>query len=184
MAFIFGNSGTSIPATRNPSPTRREAGGQAPLGFYPNAGARYINHQITYENGSTGPAKYINVAMTDDPKVLGRRNDDPTVYVSPLYARPSEGDRRRYQDEDMEILGRYSVIQPHIDRALCRIGDITLQAELQRYRALGCELVRLEGEIARGEDTLNAKTKAARACIRRLENTHVICYDRCRARLT
>ncbi len=144
VVFIFGNSGTSIPATRNTSLTRYESSlrhPEAPLGFYPNAGPHFINHQIVYENGLTGPAKYINVAMTDDPKVLGRREDDPTVYVSPLYACTSEGEKRCYQDDNIEILGHYSVIQPHIDRAISRIGDITLQAELQRYRALGCELV-------------------------------------------
>ncbi|KAI9436903.1 hypothetical protein H4582DRAFT_2077903 [Lactarius indigo] len=143
----------------------------APEGFRANRQPHYIHFPITGPDGVERNASHVQIVGGANPFVLGLIPGSPHLYGKPLYAFPmlSAAGRAFIAHEDLVILASDRIT----DRALNRIGDESLTAEVTRYRAAAYEEERLAARIRQLQAMRLAARDDKRDCIYRLERANV-----------
>ena len=114
--------------------------------------------------------------MADDPYVLAFVKDDPQTYGGPLYAQQDFDafERPTYQYDDLLLLKDNADNKALVDRALESIHDLSLTAEVHRYRMACVRARELEVERKKLEDRLFEYGRKQGESIRRLEAANVL----------
>jgi hypothetical protein len=142
-------------------------------GFEENIGRRFVPIRIPGVGGKETPAHFIKVHMTDNPYVEARMSPFTTVYRGEIHA-ISEVDN----DDDAEELS-YEILKMledefqdahHVDAALDRIPDLSLEAEVRRWRGLKKRIKGVSEQIRLLEDRLYSLGVDQRSCRKRLQN--------------
>jgi len=114
--------------------------------------------------------------MTSDPYAIGMREGDVSFYCGRLTAQ-AQRDREedvRYSQDDLYLFKGGFVDRDEVDRSVEDIGDLSLKAEVHRYRCACAEIVRLQQEI----DVLQGRKYTAvctrDGAVRRLEEAYAI----------
>ena len=157
--------------------TRPSRGAETPppLGFNFNRGANYVPCIVTDNRGRGVPARYTRVVMGPDPHVIGIIPGDNSQYGGPLYAIPDhdQGERPRYAQDDF---WRFKYGADDFDRfesALEHIRDLSLTAEVTRYREAS-RLFQYQEEIRKIEERLWQAGQLKDASGRRLEGANAL----------
>ena len=114
--------------------------------------------------------------MGPDPHVIGIIPGDNSQYGRPLYAVPDhdQGDHPRYAQDDF---WRFKYGADDFDRfksALKHIGDLSLTAEVMRYREASCLFFQYQEEICKIEECLWQAGQLKDASGRRLEGANAL----------
>ena len=131
-------------------PSTWEAAGlpTPPEGYKLNRGTAYYPLEITKEDGSKCIADFVKVKWSNDPVICGKLQGDPSVYFDFLHAIPVRLPQpiRTYSKSEVELFKEDHVLSEEIDDTVEWIGDVSLKAELQRWRYEACRLDYLEQE--------------------------------------
>ena len=163
-------------ASQPPSaPRRRVRPDQPPYGFVRNVGTHYIPF-VTTHNDVSRQVDFIQTILTSDPLVVGLRVDTDFVFAKPIHATPVYmfGDRPIYGLDDLEVLDEKHVDRGRIERELAQMNDVTVRAEVIRYRALTADVAYLEGRLMDLEKQWGEISAKKLGCIRRLEMANVL----------
>jgi hypothetical protein len=76
--------------------------------------------------------------------------------------------------EDLEVLDEGHAQHAMIDREVAELRDVTVRAEVVRYRSLAANLVYLEGRLMELEKQWGEMSSKKLGCIRRLEMANVL----------
>jgi hypothetical protein len=76
--------------------------------------------------------------------------------------------------EDLEVLDEGHVRHAMIDREIVELHDVTVRAEVVRYRSLAADLVYLEGRLMELERQWGEMSSKKLGCIRRLEMANIL----------
>ena len=119
-----------------------------PPGFHFNKGQEYIPFLIT-QDGKDWPAKYMQVVMTSDPYAIGIREGDTSVYSGHLTAQlVRDLDHPvKYTHNNFIFFKNGFVGRGAVDASLEELGDLSLKAEVHRYRCTCEEIAHLQQEI-------------------------------------
>jgi hypothetical protein len=146
-------------------------------GFEENIGRRYVPVHILGIGGEETPACFIKVHMMDNPYVEAHMSPFTAVYRGEIHA-IAEVDN----DNDAEEL-LYKILKMlednfqdahHVDAALDRIPDLSLEAEVQRWRGLKKRIKGVSEQIRLLEDRLYSLGVDQWSCWQRLQNAKVI----------
>ena len=159
---------TTPPSQRPPTPP--------PTGFRLNSGRHYVPCHITLANGRTVAAKYTQVLMIENPQVCGIHPSDGHVYTQPLYAKPDfdMDEKPRYNCDEMLMFKSGTWEADGVERAMEHISDLSLVAEVHRYRCLTHELKGLEELLRKVEKRIWETGMNQTASIHRLEAANAI----------
>jgi hypothetical protein len=148
----------------------------APEGYAHNLGAQFVPMPIRGPDGRIWPAKFTKVEFTDDPTVHGFRAGSPTPYSDHLYATPffDLRQRPRYAVADVWFLSTRYPYRDEVDLGLKALGDLTVQAEVRRYRGHEYHLNRLQNELIELENRIGTRQMEKDQCIRRLEQADAL----------
>ncbi len=143
-----------------------------PLGFNTNDGVNYIDYPICLPHETTTrQAHYTQAIMAPNPLVVALHTDTDKVFSKPLYAAPVykfEG-KPTYTAAELDYLKVDAQGREMTDRLIDRTHDISLKAEIHRYRILTTELERMEEVLVENEDAWGQLAAAKLGVIRRLE---------------
>jgi hypothetical protein len=147
----------------------------APPGFVHNRGENYVPFITTY-NAVRQLVNFIQTILTPDPLVVGICTDSDFVFVKPLHTTPEYVFRARpiYLLEDLEVLDEGHTRRTMIDQEVAELCDVTVRAEIVRYRALAANLVYLEGRLMELEKQWGEMSSKKLGCIHRLEMANVL----------
>ncbi len=150
---------------------------QTPAGFKPNKGVHYIDYPIRGPHDTTTQqAHYTQAIMAPNPLVVALRKDSNKVYSKPLYASPVykfEG-KPVYKTEELDYLKADAQGRDLTDRLINHIGDLSLMAEIHRFRIITAELDRMEQVLIENEEVWGQLAAAKLGAIRRLEMADAI----------
>ena len=107
-----------------------------PIGFNYNRGPNYVPCVINDNSGRSVPARFTRVVMGADPHVIGMIPGDCNQYGGPLHASPDHdlGERPRYAPDDLWQFKIGADNAGRFDLALDFIHDLSLTAEVTRFR--------------------------------------------------
>ena len=107
-----------------------------PIGFNYNRGSNYVPFIVINNSGWSVPARFTRVVMGMDPHVIGMIPGDSSQYGGPLHATPDhdQGERPRYAPDDLWQFKAGADNAAHIDLALDFLHDLSLTAEVSRFR--------------------------------------------------
>jgi hypothetical protein len=119
---------------------------------------------------------FIQTILTSDLLVIGICTDTDLVFAKPLHATPEYvfSTRPIYIMEDLEVLDESHAQRAMIDREIEELHDVTVRAEVVRYRSLAADLVYLEGRLMELERQWGEMSSKKLGCIRRLEMANVL----------
>jgi hypothetical protein len=119
-------------------------------------------------DGRIWPAQFTKVEFTDDPTVHGFRAGSPTPYSDNLYATPffDLRQRPRYAVADVWFLSTCYPYRDEVDLGIKALGDLTVQAEVRRYRGHEYHLNRLQNELIELENRIGTRQMEKDQCIR------------------
>ena len=159
-----------------PARPPRRAETPPPLGFNFNRGANYVPCVVTDSRGRGVPARYTRVIMGPDPHVIGIIPGDNSQYGGPLYAVPDhdQGERPRYAQDDFWCFKYGADDFDQFESALERIGDLSLTAEVARYREASRLFFQYQEEIRKIEERLWQAGQLKDASGRRLEGANAL----------
>jgi hypothetical protein len=101
-------------------------------------------------NGGTQIAPFVQYDMEAGcPEVLATRGQNCTIHSTPLRARPKPYDRPHFTRKQQFTFMDLEPFSPLVDQALRKEDDISLTAEVQRYRFQNHYADRLADRIAR-----------------------------------
>jgi hypothetical protein len=148
----------------------------APEGYAHNLGAQFVPMPIRGPDGRIWPAQFTKVEFTDNPTVHGFRAGSPTPYSDHLYATPffDLRQRPRYAVADVWFLSTRYPYRDEVDLGLKALGDLTVQAEVRRYRGHEYHLNRLQNELIELENRIGTRQMEKDQCIRRLEQADAL----------
>jgi hypothetical protein len=157
------------------APRRRARPDQPPPGFVHNRGDQYVPF-VTTHNNVRRQVDFVQTIFTANPLVIGIRTDTDLVFAKPLHATPEYvfGTRPIYVMEDLEVLDEGHAQHAMIDREIAELHDVTVRAEVVRYRSLAADLVYLEGRLMELERQWGEMSSKKLGCIRRLEMANVL----------
>jgi hypothetical protein len=143
--------------------------------FVHNRGDQYVPF-ITTHNNVRRQVDFVQTIFTANPLVIGIRTDTDLVFAKPLHATPEYvfGTRPIYIMEDLEVLDEGHARRAMIDREVAELHDVTVRAEIVRYRSLAADLVYLEGRLMELERQWGEMSSKKLGCIRRLEMANVL----------
>src|SRR6266702_1571081 len=128
---------------------------QDPIGFKPNRGIHYIDYPIRLPSESTTQqAHYTQAIMAPNPLVIALRNDSDKVFSKPLYASlvyRFDG-KPTYTTGELDYLRADAQGREFTDRLIDREGDLSLKAEVHRFRMITAELERMETVLVENEE--------------------------------
>jgi hypothetical protein len=157
-------------------PLRTTARPDQPLpGFIYNRGDQYIPF-ITTHNNVWRQVDFVQTIFTSNPLVIGIHTDTDLVFAKPLHATPEYvfGTRPIYIMEDLEVLDEGHARCAMIDQELEELHNVTVRAEVVRYRSLAADLVYLEGRLMELERQWGEMSSKKLGCICRLEMANVL----------
>jgi hypothetical protein len=148
----------------------------APEGYTYNLGAQFVPMPIRGPDGRIWPARFTKVEFTDNPTVHGFRAGSPTPYSDHLYATPFFDLRQcpRYAVADVWFLSTRYPYRDEVDLGIKALGDLTVQAEVRRYRGHEYHLNRLQNELIELENRIGTRQMEKDQCIRRLEQADTL----------
>jgi hypothetical protein len=148
----------------------------APEGYAYNLGVQHVPMPIRGPGGRIWPAQFTKVEFTDNPTVHGFRTGSPTPYSDHLYTTPffDLRQRPRYAVADMWFLSTRYPYRDEVDLGLKALGDLTVQAEVCRYRGHEYHLNRLQNELIKLENRIGTRQMEKDQCIRRLEQADAL----------
>ncbi len=150
---------------------------QTPIGFKPNRGVHYIDYPIRQPHKrASQQAHYTQAIMAPNPLVVALHKDTDKVYSKPLYVAPVylyEG-KPVYKTEELDYLKADAAGHEMMDRMIGCVGDLSLTAEVHRFRMVTAELERMEQVLIENEEVWGQLAAAKLGAIRRLEMADVI----------
>ncbi len=145
---------------------------QDPIGFNPNRGIHYINYPIRLPSESTTQqAHYTQAIMAPNPLVIALRKDSDKEFSKPLYASPVyrfDG-KPTYATRDLDYLKMDAQGREFTVQLIDREGDLSLKAEVHRFRMITAELERMETVLVENEEAWGQLAAAKLGTIRWLE---------------
>ena len=107
-----------------------------------NHGAAYYPLEVTREDGIARIADFVKVKWSSDPVICGRFKGDPAVYFDYLHAIPVLQSQpiRTYTANEMSFYKESHPLTEEVDEAIEWLGDVSLKAELTRWRNEGSRL--------------------------------------------
>ncbi|KAF8258345.1 hypothetical protein EI94DRAFT_1708095 [Lactarius quietus] len=171
VAVVYGQTATEGYAMRG-LPTYAEARDASPINTRRGALTR-IRPQQWDELGADGD----RARGTSHPRpVFGTMGRHSPTYRGEIHAEPCRdmGPAAEYSREDLQYLGADFRGRRQVDEALARLGDISLAAEVRRYRASQEVIKELEAAIKRLEDDIFVHVDRARHSAKRLGRAHAI----------
>jgi len=143
-----------------------------PIGFHSNRGSHYIDYPIRLPGDPTmQQADYTQAIMAPNPLVIALRKDSDKVFSKPLYASPVY----RYDGKPTYAMGELDYLKADAqgreftDQLIDREGDLSLKAEVHRFRMITSELERMETVLVENEEAWGQLAAAKLGVIRRLE---------------
>ena len=147
-----------------------------PLGFNFNRGVNYVPCVVTDNRGRGVLARYTRVIMGPDPHVIGIIPGDNSQYGGPLYAVPAhdQGECPQYAPDDFWCFKFGSDNFDRFESALKHIGDLSLTAEVTRYREASRLFFQYQEEIRKIEVRLWEAGQLKDASGHRLEGANAL----------
>jgi len=145
---------------------------QDPIGFNLNRGAHYIDYPIRLPNEpTTQQAHYTQAIMAPNPLVIALHQDSDKVFSKPLYASPvyAFDGKPTYATRELDYLKVDVQGQEFTDRLIDRENDLSLKAEVHRFRMLTTKLERMETVLVENEEQWGQLAAAKLGAIRQLE---------------
>jgi len=145
---------------------------QDPIGFKPNRGVHYIDYPIRLPHEvTTQQASYTQAIMAPNPLVIALRKDSDKVFSKPLYASPvyAFDGKPTYATGKLDYLKADAEGREFTDRLIDREGDLSLKAEVHRFRMITAELEWMETVLVENEEAWGQLAAAKLGVIRRLE---------------
>ena len=130
----------------DPLPTWEDAGlATPPDGYKVNRGAAYYPLEVTREDGVAQIADFVKVKWSGNPIICGCFKNDPTVYFDYLHAIPIIQSQpiRTYTANEISFYKESHPLAEEIDDAIEWLGDVSLKAELTRWRNKDSRLDRI-----------------------------------------
>ena len=131
---------------------------------------------IILQDGCRTPTKYVRVIMSDNPEAFGTMARGEPIFRAEIHAMRSHdhGRAAEYSLDELKYLRADYAEARVVDDALSHIGDVSLSAEVRRYRAAVEICEQLENQIRALEDNHyhNAERRRQSAC--RLGRAHAI----------
>jgi hypothetical protein len=148
---------------------------QPPPGFVRNSGNDYVPFITTY-HGVRQPVNFVQTILTSNSLVIGLRADSSFVYAKSLHATPVYLFRERpiYALEDLEVLNDDHARRAMVDRKIEGLADVTVLAEVIRYRALTADLAHSKSHPERLGQQWSEISFKLLSCIHRLEMADVL----------
>src|SRR6266702_769 len=149
---------------------------QDPIGFNSNRGVHYIDYPIRLPHESTTQqAHYTQAIMAPNPLVIALHKDSDKVFSKPLYASPvyAFDGKPTYLTGELDYLKADAEGREFTDRLINREGDLSLKAEVHRFRMITSELERMETVLVENEEAWGQLAAAKLGVIRRLEMADV-----------
>jgi len=109
--------------------------------------------------------------MAPNPLVIALRHDSDKVFSKPLYASPvyRYDGKPTYATAELDYLKADAEGREFTDRLIDREGDLSLKAEVHRFRIVTSELDRMETVLVENEEAWGQLAAAKLGAIRRLE---------------
>jgi hypothetical protein len=146
-------------------------------GYEYNRGAAYVPFNILNEQGTKTPARYVKVHLdVPNPFAKACMSMHGPVYCGEIHAAPindTETPAQELTAEWIHIIGDDYCYQAVVDKALDRIGDRSLKAEVRQYRGLKVKCAGLQEQVRCIEDQLFAVQMDQRANRDRLQDVRV-----------
>ena len=144
-----------------------------------------VLHEVTVPVGREGveiaPFIWYNF-YTDSPELLATRGRGHPVHSCPLEARPQPYPLPPFTRRHRMLFHQFEPYTPAVDRALDIERDVTLRAEVQRYRRAVARANRLTNRIAPLKCRYNEERMIAEESMNRLAQADA--YSRILARVT
>ena len=134
----------------DPLPTWEDAGLVTPPDRYKvNQGAAYYPLEVMREDGVARIADFVKVKWSGNPLICGRFKGDPTVYFNYLHAIPVIQSQpiRTYTANEVSFYKESHPLAEEVDDAVEWLGDVSLKAELTRWRNEDSHLDRILYEM-------------------------------------
>ncbi len=114
--------------------------------------------------------------MAPNPLVVGLRRDSDKVFSKPLYASPvyKFDGKPTYKQEDLDYLRAEAPGWEMTDRLIARAHDLSLTAEIHRFRIIDAEMSWMNQVLAENEDVWGQLAAAQLGAIRCLEMADAI----------
>ncbi len=145
---------------------------QDPIGFYPNKGNHYIDYPIHLPGESTTQqAHYTQAIMAPNLLVIALHSDSDKVFSKPLYAVPiyAFDGKPTYATGELDYLKADVQGREFTDQLIDQENDLSLKAEVHRFRMVTSELERMETVLVENEEAWGQLAAAKLGVIRRLE---------------
>ena len=119
-----------------------------PDGYVVNRGTAYVPI-IILQDGRRTPAKYVRIIMSDNPEVFGTMGRGEPIFRAEIHAARchDHGKAAEYTLDDLKYLRADYAESRVVDDALSHIADVSLTAEVKRYRAAVEICEQLENQI-------------------------------------
>ena len=176
-----GHAGGGIPSHRAGASTTaasrkgKRARSTTPDGYVVNRGTAYVPI-IILQDGRRIPAKYVRVIMSDNPEVFGTMGRGEPIFRAEIHAARSHdyGKAAEYTLADLKYLRADYAESRTVDDALSHIGDVSLTAEVRRYRAAVEICEQLENQIRALEDNHYHNAERRRQSAQRLGRAQAV----------
>ena len=154
----------------------RRAETPPPIGFNYNCGSNYVPCVINDNNGRSVPACFTRIVMGADPHVIGMIPGDRNQYGGPLHATPDhdQGERPRYAPDDLWQFKIGADNAACFDLALDFIHDLSLMAEVSRFRETSSFFTQYQEDIRKLETRMWEAGQMKDASARRLEGANAL----------
>ena len=140
-----------------------------------NRGTAYVPI-IILQDGRRTPAKYVRTIMSDNPEVFGTMGRGEPIFRAEIHAARSHdyGKAAEYSHDDLKYLCADYAESRVVDDALSHIGDVTLTAEVRRYRAAVEICEQIENQIRALEDNHYHNAERRRQSAQRLGRAQAV----------
>jgi len=148
-----------------------------PIGFKPNRGVDYIDYPIHLPHEpTTQQAHYMQAIMAPNLLVIALHKDSDKVFSKPLYTLPvySFDGKPTYVTGELDYLKVDAQGWEFTDRLIDREGNLSLKAEVHRFRMVMAELERMETVLVENKEAWGQLAAAKLGAIRRLEMADVM----------
>ena len=159
-----------------PPSTPRRTETPPPIGFNYNHGPNYVPCIITNNSGRSVPVSFTRVVMGVDPHVIGMIPGDHNQYGGPLHAAPDhdQGERPWYAPDDLWQFKLGTDNSACFDTALDFIHDLSLTAEVLRFREMSSLFTRYQEDIRKLKVCMWEAGQMKDASVRRLEGANAL----------
>ena len=158
-----------------PLRTPRRTETPPPIGFDYNCGVNYVPCVIQHHSRNI-PARFTRIVMGADPQVISMIPGDSNMYSGPLYTTPDHdvGDRPRYAPDNLWQFKLGADNFARFNTALDFIHDLSLMAEVARYRETLHLFTQYQEDIRRLEEHMWEAGQIRDSSARRLEGANAL----------